>query len=118
MAAVVGMCILGLANDYWLFVLGFVLCGIMVGHNYYAGVYYSLNSVSSTDAAGQRGKAAMNESFFPMGAIIGAGLGGLAGWFSVRLPYFLAAATVVTVLIFQLNTIRKARTGKQVQEKQ
>ena len=38
--AVVGLCIVGMSHDYWLFVLGFVFCGIMMGHNYYAGVYY------------------------------------------------------------------------------
>ena len=116
--AVVGLCIVGLASDYWLFVAGFVLCGIMMGHNYYAGVYYSLNSVSSSDALGQRGRAAMNESFFPIGSIIGAALGGLAGWFWVRSPYFLAAGAVVVVLIIQLNTLRKARGGEHSAEKQ
>lgn len=112
-ATFVGLCIVGLASDYWLFVLGFTLCGIMMGHNYYAGFYYSLNSVSSSDAMGQRGRSAMNESFFSVGAIVGAGLGGLAGLLWVRLPYFLAAVAVVVVFIIQLNTIRKARGGEQ-----
>ena len=116
--AAVGLCLVGLTEDYWMFVLGFVLCGIMLGHNYYAGVYYSLNSVSSSDAVGQRGRAAMNESYFSVGSIAGAGLGGLAGWFSVRLPYFLAAGAVVVVLVIQLNTIRKARAGEHLRQRQ
>ena len=73
--AVVGLCLIGITNDYWLFMLGFVLVGLMAGHNYYAGVYYSLVSVSSSDATGQRGQAALNESFFSVGAIVGAVLG-------------------------------------------
>lgn len=116
--AAVGLCIVGITDDYWMFMLGFVLCGIMMGHNYFAGVYYSLNSVSSSDAVGQRGKAALNESYFSMGSIAGAGLGGLVGWFSVRLPYFLAAGAMVLVLIIQLNTIRKARASKHLRQRQ
>jgi len=116
--AVAGLCLVGTTSDYWVFMVGFVLCGIMMGHNYYAGVYYSLNSVSSSDATGQRVRAAINESFFPLGAMVGAGLGGLAGWFWVRLPYFLAAAAVVVVLIIQLNTLSKARGGEHSAEKQ
>ncbi len=115
-AAFVGMCIVGVSEDYWLFVVGFVLCGIMLGHNYYAGVYYSLNNVSSGDALGQRGRAAMNESFFPVGAMVGAGLGGLAGLFWVRSPYFLAAGAAAVVFVIQLNTIRKARGSEHAVE--
>ncbi|MCK4850388.1 MAG: MFS transporter [Phycisphaerae bacterium] len=116
--AVAGLALVGMTSDYWLFMVGFVLCGIMMGHNYYAGLYYSLSSVSSSDAVGQRGRAAINESFFPLGAIVGAGLGGLAGWFWVQLPYFLAAAAVVLTFIIQMNVLRKVRAAQRPAERQ
>ncbi len=72
---------------------------------------YTKSGVCRQEKA-QRGRAATNESFFPVGAIVGAAFGGLAGWFWVRLPYFLAAGAVVVVLIIQLNTLRKARAGE------
>ena len=106
--AVVGLCVVGVTSDYWLFMLGFVLVGIMIGHNYYAGVYYSLSSVSTHDAIGQRSRAAINESFFPVGALLGAGLGGLAGWYWVRLPYFLAAGAVLAIFAIQMNMLKKS----------
>ena len=108
--AVLGLCLVGLTSDYWLFMLGFILVGIMMGHNYYAGVYYSLSSVSAHDAIGQRARAAINESFFPLGALLGAGLGGLAGWYWVRLPYFLAAGAVLGVFAIQMNILRKNKS--------
>ena len=107
--AVVGLCVIGLTSDYWLFMLGFVLVGVMAGHNYYAGVYYSLSSVSAHDAIGQRARAAINESFFPVGALFGAGLGGFAGWYWVRMPYFLAAGVVLLIFVVQMNMLRKSR---------
>ena len=109
--AVAGLCVVGLTGDYWLFVLGFVLVGIMMGHNYYAGVYYSLSSVSAHDAIGHRSRAAINESFFPMGALFGAGLGGLAGWYWVRLPYFLAAGAVLIIFAIQMHMLNKSRSA-------
>ena len=109
--AVVGLCVVGLTSDYWLFMLGFVLVGVMMGHNYYAGAYYSLSGVSAHDAIGQRSRAAINESFFPMGALLGAGLGGLAGWYWVRLPYFLAAGAVLVIFAIQMNMLKKSRSG-------
>ena len=107
--AVVGLCLIGVTNDYWLFMLGFVLVGLMLGHNYYAGVYYSLVGVSSSDATGQRGRAALNESFFSVGSIAGAGLGGLIAWYSVRLPYFLVGGIGVAALVVQMYILRKSR---------
>ncbi len=107
--AVAGLCLVGLTGDYWLFMLGFVLVGIMMGHNYYAGIYYSLRSVSSHDAIGQRSRAAMNESFFPVGSLLGAGLGGLAGWYWVRLPYFMAAGAVLVIFAIQMHMLKKSR---------
>ena len=107
--AIGGLCMIGITGDYWLFMLGFIMAGIMIGHNYYAGVYYSLSSVASSDATGQRGLAALNESYFSVGAIAGAALGGLAGWYSVRLPYFLAAGMILAALWVQMNILRKSQ---------
>jgi hypothetical protein len=59
-----GWCLIGITKDYWLFMIGFALAGITLGHNYYVGVYYSLTSVSSDDATGQRTRVALNESYF------------------------------------------------------
>ena len=109
--AIVGLCLIGITGDYWLFMLGFILAGIMIGHNYYAGVYYSLTSVSSGDSRGQRGRAALNESYFSIGSIVGAGLGGLVGWYSVRLPYFLVAGIILVALCVQMNMLRKSRSA-------
>lgn len=106
---VLGLCIVGLTSNYWVFMLGFALAGMLMGHNYYAGVYYSLSSVSSSDAVGQQGRAAVNESFFSIGAIFGAGLGGVAGWYYVRLPYFLFAGILILGLCWQLAILRKGR---------
>ena len=109
--AICGLILIGITGDYWLFMLGFILAGIMIGHNYYAGVYYSLSSVSSGDATGQRGLAALNESYFSVGSIAGATLGGLVGWYSVRLPYFLAAAIILAAFCVQMNMLRKSRSA-------
>ena len=109
--AIVGLCLIGITGAYWLFMIGFMLAGVMIGHNYYAGAYYSLTSVSSGDATGQRGRAAVNESYFAVGAIAGAVLGGLAGWYSVRLPYFLAAGAILVAFLIQMNMLRKSRSA-------
>lgn len=104
-----GLCIVGLAENYWIIMLGFGLVGVLTGHHYYCGVYYSLSSVSSSDAVGQSDRAAVNESFFSIGAIVGAGLGGLAGDIHVRLPYFFFAAVVMLGLYWQMMVLKKSR---------
>ena len=109
------MLLVGTTDNYWVFMLGFIFVGIMMGHNYYAGVYYTLSSVSAGDPTGQRSKAATNETFFSIGAIGGAALGGLAGLYYVRLPYFLAAAVVVLIFAVQMNMLRKARASNNIE---
>ena len=110
---VAGLCITGLAGNYWLFLLGFVLVGVSMGHNYYCGVYYSLSSVSSSDAVGQTDRAAVNESFFSVGAITAAVFGGWAGEAHARLPYLIVAVIIILMLCWQLLIIKrgKARLG-------
>jgi len=106
---IASLCLIGITGDYWLFMIGFALAGITMGHNCYAGVYYSLTSVSSDDATGQRVRVALNESYFAIGSIGGAVLGGLAGWYSVRLPYFLAAGIILVAFFIQMHMLRKSR---------
>ena len=82
--AMVGLLIITVAGDVPLLTLGVVLIGVMMGYNYFSGIFYAI-----TGFGNRRGFASgMHEGTLAMGFLIGSLGGGFIGSiYGVRAPF-------------------------------
>jgi predicted MFS family arabinose efflux permease len=81
-------------------VIGLLGLAVLVGYNYFAGLYYSNAGTGSEHRGANSG---MHEATLGLGLASGSICGGFVGDFAgVRAPYLLAAAVVAALLLWQV----------------
>ena len=94
-----GLIVISLAQSSLALVVGVAALSALMGHNYFASLFYNANGNSQRT----KGRAfGLNEAFLGLGAAGGSFFGGLAGTdLGIRAPFLVAASLVATLLIVQ-----------------
>ena len=109
--AIGGMTLISLSQGVWLFGMGFVLSGILIGTSYSLSLFHSLYGQVQKGA-----RSGLNESIVGSGILVGPLVGGWAAQhFGLRMPYVLCGALLATAMMIEGVFIRLAerrRGGK------
>jgi MFS family permease len=97
--AVVGLIVIAQAESAVTLLIGLTLLGQLVGYNYFSGLFYSTAGSSHERRALAAG---IHEATLAVGMAIGTIAGGVLGSLvNLRVPYLLAAAVLLVMIIVQ-----------------
>lgn len=106
-----GMTLISVSKGVWLFAMGFVLSGVLIGTSYSLSLFHSLYGQVQKGA-----NSGLNESIVGSGILVGPLVGGWAAQhFGLRMPYVLCGALLATAMVIEGIFIRLAerrRGGK------
>lgn len=98
--AAIGLIVIANADSAITLLIGLALLGQLVGYNYFSGLFYA---TTGSPHDGRALAAGLHEATLAGGMAIGTLAGGLAGTlFDPRVPYLLAAAAIVILVLVQL----------------
>ncbi len=99
-AAVAGLVMIVVASNQLMLLVGLAAVGLLVGHNYFASLYYSTSGASEERKGAASGihEATLGIGFAG-GSLLGGVLGNLAG---IRVPYLLAAGLIIALAGVQI----------------
>jgi MFS family permease len=97
--AAAGLVVISQAHSAPTLLIGLVLLGQLVGYNYFSGLYYSTAGSANT---GRALAAGIHEATLAAGMAIGTITGGVLGTLvNHRVPYLMAAAAMVVLIVIQ-----------------
>ena len=97
LCALAGLCALAFGDSLFVFAVGLLLHGLLIGFTFTSSGFYSLHSLSP---AGRR--IGFHEAILGSGNLVGPLLGGLAGeHIGARAPYLLAAGVIAVAMVMQ-----------------
>ena len=98
--AVAGLVMITVASNQLMLLAGLAAIGLLVGHNYFASLYYSTSGATEERIGAASGihEATLGLGFAG-GSLLGGLLGNLAG---VRMPYLLAAGLIIALAGVQM----------------
>jgi predicted MFS family arabinose efflux permease len=109
MCAVLGLLLVGFGNSVAVMALGFGLAGLMLGYNYFAGLYYSMLGFGARTKGVASG---VHEGTLALGGVVGVLGGGLIGSLhGSRVPYRAGVAVLLLFLAVELAIFLRARKG-------
>lgn len=97
--AACGLVVIARAESSWMLLVGLAMLGQLVGYNYFSGLFYSTAGSSHERRALAAG---IHEATLAAGMAVGTIVGGVLGSLvNHRVPYLLAAAVMLTLLVAQ-----------------
>ncbi|MCK5329362.1 MAG: MFS transporter [Candidatus Latescibacteria bacterium] len=103
--AIVGMALIMVSQRAWLFAMGFVLSGVLIGTSYSLSLFHSLYGQAQKGA-----NSGLNESIVGSGVLVGPFLGGwAAAQFGLRTPYVLCGVLLGVAMAVEGMLIRSAK---------
>tara|TARA_Y100001934_G_scaffold154267_1_gene184889 strand:+ start:114 stop:1199 length:1086 start_codon:yes stop_codon:yes gene_type:complete len=103
LCALAGLCALAFGDSLFVFAVGLLLHGLLIGFTFTSSGFYSLHSLSP---AGRR--IGFHEAILGSGNLVGPLLGGLAGeHIGARAPYLLAAGVIAVAMVMQWMYLRR-----------
>lgn len=100
-----GMTLIFVSKGVWVFAMGFVLSGILIGTSYSLSLFHSLYGQVQKGA-----NSGLNESVVGSGIMVGPFVGGwAAGFFGLRAPYVLCGVLLAAAMGAQSMLIRSAQ---------
>ncbi|MCK4417566.1 MAG: MFS transporter, partial [Candidatus Latescibacteria bacterium] len=102
--AIGGMALILVSRGVWLFAMGFVLSGVLIGASYSLSLFHSLYGQVQKGA-----NSGLNESIVGGGILVGPFVGGwAAGHFGLKAPYVLCGTLLAVAMIVEGVLIRSA----------
>ena len=102
--AIGGMALILVSRGVWLFAMGFVLSGVLIGTSYSLSLFHSLHGHVQKGA-----NSGLNESIVGGGILVGPFVGGwAAGHFGLKAPYVLCGTLLAAAMIVEGVLIRSA----------
>jgi MFS family permease len=102
--AIGGMALILVSRGVWLFAMGFVLSGVLIGASYSLSLFHSLYGQVQKGA-----NSGLNESIVGGGILVGPFVGGwAAGHFGLKAPYVLCGVLIAAAMIVEGVLIRSA----------
>ncbi|MFH1009260.1 MAG: MFS transporter [Candidatus Latescibacterota bacterium] len=100
-----GMALIIASKGVWLFALGFMLSGVLIGTSYSLSLFHSLYGQAQKGA-----NSGLNESIVGSGVLVGPFLGGwAAAQFGLRTPYVLCVGLLAAAMVAERVLIRSAK---------